>query len=65
MKARAQAIEALRAEGRPTAPTLLADEIATNPFLRADDPAIRAHLGMESAEDWQVFAEIRARKDRF
>lgn len=65
LKARAQAIEALRAEGRPTAPTLLADELATNPFLRADDPAIRAHLGMESAEDWQVFAEIRARKDRF
>jgi hydroxyacylglutathione hydrolase len=65
LKARAQAIETLRAEGRPTAPTLLADEIATNPFLRADDPAIRAHLGMEGAEDWQVFAEIRARKDRF
>ncbi|MCV3767390.1 hydroxyacylglutathione hydrolase [Rhizobium sp. TRM95796] len=65
LTARAQAIETLRAEGRPTAPTLLADEIATNPFLRADDPAIRAHLGMEAAEDWQVFAEIRARKDRF
>jgi hydroxyacylglutathione hydrolase len=65
LKVRVDAIETLRAEGRPTAPTLLVDEIATNPFLRADDPAIRAHLGMEDAEDWQVFAEIRARKDRF
>lgn len=56
---------AARAEGRPTVPSTLAEEKATNPFLRAADPAIRRQLGMEDAEPVAVFAEIRARKDRF
>ena len=62
---RAKAIEALRADGRPTLPTTIADELATNPFLRPHDPAIRAHLGMEDASDEAVFAELRKRKDAF
>ncbi len=65
LKARVEEIDRLRAQGKPTVPTSLATELATNPFLRAADPAIRAHLGMETASDVQVFAEIRARKDRF
>jgi len=65
LRSRVHDIEALRAKGKFTAPTTIAIEKATNPFLRADDPGIRKHLGMESAEDWQVFAEIRARKDSF
>ena len=47
LKERAAEVEALRAEGKPTLPTTLARELATNPFLRWDDPAIRRHLGME------------------
>ena len=62
---RAQAITAAHAKGVPTVPSLLSDELATNPFLRAADPAIRAHLGMEQAPDNAVFAEIRTRKDNF
>ena len=62
---RSEAIEKARAEGRPTVPSTLQDELDTNPFLRAHDPAIRAQLGMETADDVAVFAEIRARKDRF
>ena len=58
-------IEALRAKGDFTAPTTIGLEKATNPFLRAADPAIRRHLGMERASDAEVFAEIRGRKDRF
>ncbi|WP_170332057.1 hydroxyacylglutathione hydrolase [Ruegeria arenilitoris] len=58
-------IDRARAEGRPTVPSTLALEKATNPFLRATDPAIQAHLGMENADPTEVFAEIRARKDRF
>lgn len=64
LQARAAEIEALRADGKPTLPTTMAQELKTNPFLRASDPAIRAHLGMEDATDAQVFAEIRARKDK-
>lgn len=62
---RAAGIEVLRAKGGFTAPTTIGLEKATNPFLRAADPAIRRHLGMERASDAEVFAEIRARKDRF
>ena len=43
----------------------LAVEMATNPFLRAGRPEVKAGLGMEGAPDWQVFAEIRKRKDAF
>ncbi|WP_138934913.1 hydroxyacylglutathione hydrolase [Roseovarius arcticus] len=62
---RSKAIETARNQGRPTVPSTLADELATNPFLRAADPAIRAHLGLAGATDAAVFAEIRARKDAF
>lgn len=62
---RAAEVEMLRETGKPTLPVSLAGEFSTNPFLRADDPAIRAHLGMEAASDEEVFAEIRRRKDNF
>ncbi|MGB3813743.1 MAG: hydroxyacylglutathione hydrolase [Shinella sp.] len=65
LASRVAEIEALRAEGAFTAPTTIGLEKATNPFLRAADPAIRRHLGLETASDAEVFAEIRARKDRF
>ncbi|MCB1491282.1 MAG: hydroxyacylglutathione hydrolase [Rhodobiaceae bacterium] len=65
LKARAAEVDAKRAKGEPTLPTTIGLERATNPFLRADDPAIRAALGMADASDAAVFAEIRGRKDRF
>ena len=40
-------------------------ELAINPFLRAEDPAVQAHLGMVGAAPADVFAEIRERKNRF
>ncbi|MHB2267024.1 hydroxyacylglutathione hydrolase [Aliihoeflea sp. PC F10.4] len=63
LKERAAKIEALRADGKPTLPTTIGLEKQTNPFLRPHDPAIRKTLGMESASDAAVFAEIRKRKD--
>lgn len=62
---RVKEISAARAAGRPTVPSILAEELATNPFLRAGDAEIQAHLGMSGAAPVDVFAEIRARKDRF
>lgn len=64
LQARAKEIEQLRAAGRPTVPTTIAAELATNPFLRAHVPAIRERLGLPDAPEWQVFAEIRERKNR-
>ncbi len=62
---RAEHIAALRADGAPTLPTSIALELATNPFLRADEPSVQAALDMQGADPASVFAEIRGRKDRF
>ena len=48
---------------QPTVPTSLGFEKMHNPFLRWDDTEIRETLNMRSAENWQVFSEIRTRKD--
>jgi hydroxyacylglutathione hydrolase len=65
LAARAAAIRSARAAGRDTMGATLAEERATNPFLRAAEPALKARLGMEGAPDAEVFAEIRRRKDVF
>jgi len=59
LQARNREIDELRAKDIPTVPFTLATELATNPFLRADDPGIRAQLGMANAEEVEVFAKIR------
>lgn len=58
-------ITALRDRGEPTVPMALARELATNPFLRADDPHLQAAIGMAGQDPVEVFAEIRQRKDNF
>jgi hydroxyacylglutathione hydrolase len=58
-------VAALRADGKPSVPVTLAEELATNPFLRAGTANLKNALGMSSAADDEVFAAIRARKDRF
>lgn len=62
---RIDAVDEARTDGRPTIPSTLADELATNPFLRATLPDIKAAVGLPDAPDAEVFAEIRARKDDF
>lgn len=54
-----------RAANQPTVPSSLALEKATNPFLRAGIAEVKRGLGMEGAGDVEVFAHIRAAKDRF
>jgi hydroxyacylglutathione hydrolase len=63
--ARTADIKTKRAKGEATVPSSLQLELATNPFLRANDPAIQTHLNMVGAAPVDVFTEIRARKDRF
>lgn len=47
-------------------PSTLGQELATNPFLRPHDPAIRAKVGVSpSASDVDAFAAIRKAKDNF
>lgn len=65
LKKRIAAIEAARKSGTPTVPSMLSEEIVTNPFLRARDADMKASLGMAGRKDAEVFAELRKRKDRF
>ena len=56
-------IDKARSEGRPTVPTTLSRELATNPFLRADNVALQARWGGGGAV--ATFAALRAAKDNF
>ena len=53
------------AAGRPTIPVTIAEEKLANPFLRADVPEVAAGIGMAGKPAAEVFAEIRARKNKF
>ncbi len=64
LRERAAEIDSMREGGVATLPTTIALEQATNPFLRVDDPGIRRALGMADADEVDVFAELRERKNR-
>jgi len=59
----------LRDAGKPTVPSTLADEKATNPFLRCREPAVvesaNKYLGARVADPVRVFAAIRDWKNKF
>ncbi|MEN9726649.1 MAG: hypothetical protein RL434_1015, partial [Pseudomonadota bacterium] len=58
-------VDARRAAGQPTVPSTLADEWATNPFLRPDSPELQATLALAGRDLVDVFGATRARKDTF
>ena len=64
LKERSADVDAMRAAGKPTLPTTLAIELATNPFLRSDAPAVKKAIGMPDADPAAVFAELRERKNK-
>ena len=65
LKDRIAEIGRRRAAGEATLPTTMTLELASNPFLRAEEPEVQAALGMSGADPAAVFAELRGRKDRF
>jgi hydroxyacylglutathione hydrolase len=52
-------------EGAATIPTTIGDEKLANPFLRADRADVAANVGMAGKPAVDVFAEVRARKNKF
>ncbi|MBM3486977.1 MAG: hydroxyacylglutathione hydrolase [Alphaproteobacteria bacterium] len=62
---RVRRIDALRAAGQRTVPSLMGEERATNPFLRADQATVADAVGKPVADPVAVFAEVRLRKDSF
>jgi hydroxyacylglutathione hydrolase len=65
LKDRAERVAKLRAEKRSTLPTTIGLELASNPFMRAEEPTVKAAVGMPNADPAAVFAELRSRKDVF
>ena len=59
----------LREAGRPTLPSTLGEEKATNPFLRCGEPAVvdsvNKYLGSRVSDPVRVFAAIRDWKNKF
>ncbi len=55
----------LRAAGEATLPTTIAEELATNPFLRATAAEVKAALGMVGGSDLAVFTKLRQMKNEF
>jgi hydroxyacylglutathione hydrolase len=53
------------ANSEPTIPVTIGEEKKANPFLRADVPEVAVGIGMAGKAAAEVFAEIRARKNRF
>ncbi|MCJ2177039.1 hydroxyacylglutathione hydrolase [Novosphingobium album (ex Hu et al. 2023)] len=56
-------IKKCREAGLPTVPAKLERELKTNPFLRADDPAMQARWG--GGDAIATFAALRSAKDNF
>lgn len=65
LKKAAERIQLRLAANKPTVPVTIEEERQSNLFLRWDHPKLRQKLGMSDSEDWQVFAELRSRKDHF
>ncbi|CAL8469406.1 g8947 [Coccomyxa elongata] len=66
LQERKRLIDEQRSRGMATVPSLLSEELDTNPFLRPHDQAIRAALGVaQDASDVEGFAAIRKAKDNF
>lgn len=69
LRERQQRCAAQRARNEPTLPSTIAEERATNPFLRCDEPTVRRAAEAHSRETLRTtsdtFAVIRGWKDRF
>lgn len=68
LRQRIQAVRTLRSQGRSTLPSTLAEELATNPFLRVDSDDLRRNLenalpDADLSTPAQTFASLRHLKD--
>jgi hydroxyacylglutathione hydrolase len=65
LRTRAEEVVRLCSAKRPTIPTTIGAEKVTNPFLRADLHSVASAVNLEGAPPAQVFARVRAMKDKF
>lgn len=65
LKQRAAEAETAQKEGRFLVPSTIRQEKATNPFLRAGEPALAKSVGLEGATPLAVFQALREWKNTF
>ena len=65
LKRRAEEAEVAAREGRFLIPSTMRVEKATNPFLRAGEPALAQSVGLAGQDASAVFAALREWKNRF
>src|SRR4051794_9870749 len=65
LKARAGEADKAKEQGRFLIPSTIGAEKATNPFLRAGEPALARSVKLEGAEPGAVFQALREWKNRF
>lgn len=65
IQARLNQTQHMRALGQITLPTTLDLELKTNPYLRCDDPYLKASLQIEDASPLEVFTHIRKLKNQY
>ncbi|MBK8814342.1 MAG: hydroxyacylglutathione hydrolase [Methylococcaceae bacterium] len=65
LQQRMSEVNHLRINNQPTVPSTIAEECATNPFLREDSPEIRRNLNLITNDPIQLFASLRRLKDNF
>lgn len=67
LQQRINAVAALRQQQLPSLPSTLADELASNPFLRVDQPSVKQSLSLtaQTATRADHFAALRQWKDNF
>ena len=65
LKQRIQQVDQLRAKNRPTIPSTMAQELATNPFLRENSLQLQRSINMTGQPAEKIFKKIRELKDQF
>jgi hydroxyacylglutathione hydrolase len=58
-------IQQLRAENLPTVPSTIAEELATNPFLREHSLSLRKQIDCITQSTVEIFTKLRRLKDSF
>jgi hydroxyacylglutathione hydrolase len=65
LQARYQVLLDMRRLGRPSVPSSIGEEKRTNIFLRAAEKGVKSALGLDYSDPYNVFVELRRRKDVF
>jgi hydroxyacylglutathione hydrolase len=65
LRQRMEIINQQRANGQPTVPSTIDQELATNPFFRENSPALQQNIEKTKCSPVEVFTELRRLKDNF